>query len=133
MLFFLHHCELPSLDHVNRVHPPLPVRPPLVDAMPEGGNGPHNQDIMDTSDSVPHEEAAEVVEMNEVNEDSSDSHVAVVEEDREGDLMRPQLHRIPDTNNDGVLSSIQDSGTSQSRKLSDEELRQIRLQHFEKK
>ena len=111
-----------------------PVRPPpIVDPVPEGGNEPDNQDLPGTAAVL----AEEVVEVEEANDNSSDEHI--VEEDTGVDeggstgLRRLHLGRIPDA--DAGLSSplsSQSSGNSQSRQLSDEELRQLRLQHFEK-
>ena len=139
MLFFLHHCELPALDRANRVdfvdihHPPpiIPPPPPLVpNREPLGRNELHDEEL---ARHEVHQEETEVVGVDQHVHDDQ------VEVDRVMDtsgevLMRSQLHSTTHMDNDSPIA-IQDSGSQlgEQPQLTDEELRKIRLQHFEKK
>lgn len=128
MLFFLHHCELPSLDHRNAIpvilhlhHPqPPPVHQPdtAVDTnLPQGENIPQAQ----VDSHIPNEEES-VLPRSRVD---VRPQISITEEESEEDLLRPQLHRTSD-NDVLARTAVQES------QLTDEELRKIRLQRFEK-
>lgn len=133
MLFFLHHCELPSLDfgehRVNpapvNIHLPQPQPPPADDPrVPEGENLP-----------PPLEDPQNV----QMSVDQASTSLGA-EEQNESTLLRPQLHRIYDDASDSVnpgtsIDPSQESNyqSGQSHPLTDEELRKVRLQHFENK
>lgn len=150
LLFFLHHCELPSLDHHNIIdgenaldlplqHPapqlPFRLQPQGFPDAPEEESAPHVQDP-----HVHHEDDEVPVEQLDL-ERFPEGHLADMEEDErstsrleEDTLMRPQLHRTS-TEIVAAIVPSQESGQElgQQQLPNDEELRKIRLQHFDKR
>lgn len=130
MLFFLHHCELPSLEpRVNRA--PVDFRIQLAPRLPPAV--PQREHVLQPPVEVPQNEAP-------VEQTSSETSALNVEEQNEESLQRTELCRIRPGHSNTVLTetSIEptqqgdQSGQSQQL-LTEEELRKARLQHFERK
>ena len=143
MLFFLHHCELPSLDNIHFLNPaPVNIHLNLQldmhrDAhhVPEAEDGAEEgeEDLGSVQDGSEHLEESNSGSVSPATEQEGSGYAPPA---AEHDLMRPQLHR---TESGGVgtgaslVSSQANSHQPQLQQLSEEELRQARLQHFEKK
>lgn len=143
MLFFVHHCELPSLDHINRAnpapmnlhlqHPQPPAEEDLeVDAPQAIADSPihHGENQVPivhprTSGSGDQLDAADEGQSSSRNQDQT-----------EESLMRFHLHRTSVTSSGDVgvtFEPTQETDYQSGEQLSDEELRRVRLQHFDKK
>ena len=118
MLFFLHHCELPSWNHHLRNHAPLNLQPP---AQPPAQPPP--LDI-----HLPQEPDVAGVDFPDEEENSDTAS----EDQNRSSLLRHQLHRT-DASSSSVSSRTVEAPQEgdNSQQLTDEELRKVRLQRFE--
>ena len=130
MVFFLHHCEIPSLEHRNAVpviihlhHPQPPVQQPdpAVDTNLPQRNIPQAQ----VDSHIPNEEES-VLPRSRGFEDRP--QISRTEEENEDALLRPQLNTVRHLSDSDVLART----PIQESQLADEDLRKIRLQRFEK-
>lgn len=151
MLFFLHHCELPSLDRlVNRMnrehvnpHHNIQPQPQVLQHHIEDADIPQRENAAQVQmDSSVHREENDA-EMNEnpdnpghpVEENDRPS-TSRIEEQGNSTLMRSQLHKVTGTESDDTFiktASVPSQENQSRHQLSDENLRKIRLQHFERK
>ena len=154
MLFFLHHCELPSLANVRvlnaaPVNLHLHLQPVAAPQHVEDHDALQEEDASgdDQEDSTSEREGNEQL-VGDSTPESNDSLVNAVDQEisghgspgpNENHLMRSQLHRTSsDTIGASVSSVVASSSQASSyqteqRKLSDEELRLVRLQRFDKR
>lgn len=132
MLFFLHHCELPSLDlDVPRVNPaPVDIRLLLVPRLPPD---------IPQRENIPQQQVEDPQNETPVEQTTSETSALSVEEQNEDTLQRTELHRIKPCHNtvlpEASVEPTQQGGQSgqPQQLLTEEELRKVRLQHFERK
>ena len=128
MLFFLHHYELPHLDEDRHQAHPAPVNlhlPPIVPLPPPPPiDETEGEDIAQTQVATPQESQSGGNQLSD-HENLSNSSSSV-EERNEDPLLRLQLH-----NTSLRTPSHDQSGPSQP--LTEEEIRRIRLRHFERR
>lgn len=126
MLFFLHHCELPSLGAGEHRVDPAPVNLQLQQPprLPPAGN----------PDPPPEPQPQEEPEHAE----QTLGEPLGVEEQNDSTLLRPRLHRLSSASDSNLVfpgTSVDppQERNSRSQLLSDDELRKIRLQHLERR
>ena len=133
MLFFLHHCELP-----HWVLRPIHLREDQQHLV-EDNNLPQQEEEPeeDQVESASQHGANEVLADGDNHEEADDHEINGHDPPGPSEhLMRPHLRRASSevlNSSVSAISSQSSSHQSGQQKLSDEELRQIRLQRFEKK